>query len=242
MLEIDKIDVYYGDLQALWGVSLSIRGGEIVALVGSNGAGKTTLLKTISGLLRPTKGSITFKGIRLDQTPPHKIVGVGISIVHEGRRLFPEMTVLENLEMGAYHSKANKVKKQTIEWVFETFPRLKERKNQISGTLSGGEQQMIAIGRALMAEPEFLLLDEVSLGLSPLIVEHIYGIIKDINKSKKMTIFLIEQNLRLALEVAERGFIIETGHIVRQDAAQVLLSSQDIKEAYLGFGPGGREI
>ena len=242
MFEIATLDVFYGDIQALWDITLTINDHEIVALVGSNGAGKTTLLRTICGLLRPSNGSIKFNQIELLKLPPHKIVEVGISIVHERRRLFPEMTVLENLEIGAYNSRAKKDRSQTIEWVFDTFPILKERNHQISGTLSGGEQQMIAIGRALMAKPEFLLLDEVSLGLSPIAVEHIYEVIKDINKAKNITVFLVEQNLRLALDVAERGYIIETGHIVRQDAAHALLSSQDIKETYLGFAPKERVI
>jgi branched-chain amino acid transport system ATP-binding protein len=242
MLEVDRIDVYYGDLQALWDVSLTIRGGEIAALVGSNGAGKSTLLKTICGLLRPTRGSIRFDSLRFDKTPAHQIVERGVCIVHEGRRLFPEMSVLENLEMGAFNAKAKKRKKETITWVYEIFPRLKERKNQTAGTLSGGEQQMIAIGRALMSQPKLLLMDEVSLGLAPLLVQNIYDVVKEINTSKQITIFLVEQNVRLALEVAERGYIIETGRIVKHDRADLLLSSEDVRESYLGFESGQKDI
>jgi branched-chain amino acid transport system ATP-binding protein len=236
MLEIQRIDVYYGDLQALWDISLRVRGGEIEALVGSNGAGKSTLLKTICGLLKPLRGSLRFEGLPLDKTPAHQIVGLGICMVHEGRRLFPEMTVLENLEMGAFCAKARKRKKETIAWVYEIFPRLRDRKIQTAGTLSGGEQQMLAIGRALMSEPKLLLMDEVSLGLAPLLVQHIYSVVKEINRAKGITIFLVEQNVRLALEVASSGYIIETGRIVAHDQADLLLSSNHVKEAYLGFG------
>jgi branched-chain amino acid transport system ATP-binding protein len=242
MLEVDRIDVYYGDLQALWDVSLAIRGGEIAALVGSNGAGKSTLLKTICGLLRPTRGSIRFDSLRFDKTPAHQIVERGVCMVHEGRRLFPEMSVLENLEMGAFNTKAKKKKNETIAWVYEIFPRLKERKNQTAGTLSGGEQQMIAIGRALMSQPKLLLMDEVSLGLAPLLVQNIYDVVREINTSKQITIFLVEQNVRLALEVAERGYIIETGRIVKHDRADLLLSSEDVRESYLGFESGQKDI
>jgi branched-chain amino acid transport system ATP-binding protein len=206
MLEVDRIDVYYGDLQALWDVSLTIRGGEIAALVGSNGAGKSTLLKTICGLLRPTRGSIRFDSLRFDKTPAHQIVERGVCMV------------------------------------YEIFPRLKERKNQTAGTLSGGEQQMIAIGRALMSQPKLLLMDEVSLGLAPLLVQNIYDVVREINTSKQITIFLVEQNVRLALEVAERGYIIETGRIVKHDRADLLLSSEDVRESYLGFESGQKDI
>ncbi len=236
MLEIDRIDVYYGDLQALWNISLTVQSGEIAALVGSNGAGKSTLLKTICGLLRPSRGNIRFQGSQLDKTPAHKIVELGICIVHEGRRLFPEMTVLENLEMGAFNAKARKKKGETIAWVYEVLPRLKDRRSQTAGTLSGGEQQMLAIGRALMSEPKLLLIDEVSLGLAPLLVQHIYGVVKEINRARQITIFLVEQNVRLALEIAKSGYIIETGRIVGHDQAHLLLCSDHVKEAYLGFG------
>ncbi len=236
MLEIDRIDVYYADLQALWDISLAVQGGEIAALVGSNGAGKSTLLKTICGLLRPGRGSIRFQGSPLEKTPAHRIVELGICMVHEGRRLFPEMTVLENLEMGAFNGQARKKKDETTAWVYEVFPRLKDRKTQTAGTLSGGEQQMLAIGRALMSEPKLLLIDEVSLGLAPLLVQHIYGVVKEINRARQITILLVEQNVRLALEIANSGYIIETGRIVGHDQADSLLCSDHVKEAYLGFG------
>jgi len=241
MLEIDRIDVFYGDLQALWGVSLTVQDGEIAALVGSNGAGKSTLLKTISGLLRVTRGSIRFNGLQLDKTPAYQIVELGVCMVHEGRRLFPEMTVLENLEMGAFNAKARKSKNEMTAWVYQTFPRLKDRRNQTAGTLSGGEQQMLAIGRALMSQPSILLMDEVSLGLAPILVRHIYDVVKEINRSKQITIFLVEQNVRLALEIADSGYIIETGSIVGHDKADLLLHSDRVKESYLGFGQMERE-
>ena len=241
MLEIDQIDVFYGDLQALWNVSLTVRDGEIAALVGSNGAGKSTLLKTICGLLRITRGSIRFNGLQLDKTPAHQIVQLGICVVHEGRRLFPEMSVLENLEMGAFNAKARKKKSEMTAWVYEIFPRLKDRRNQTAGTLSGGEQQMLAIGRALMSQPKLLLMDEVSLGLAPILVRHIYDVVKEINRSKQIAIFLVEQNVRLALEVADSGYIIETGSIVGHDEANLLLRSDHVKESYLGFGQMERE-
>lgn len=236
MLEIERIDVYYGDLQALCDISLTVKSGEIAALVGSNGAGKSTLLKTICGLLRPSRGSIRFQGSQLDKTPAHQIVGLGVCMVHEGRRLFPEMTVLENLEMGAFSAKVRKRKKETIASVFQIFPRLRDRKSQTAGTLSGGEQQMLAIGRALMSGPKLLLIDEVSLGLAPLLVQHIYAVVKEINRARQITIFLVEQNVRLALEIADTGYIIETGSIVGYDQADLLLSNDHVKESYLGFG------
>jgi branched-chain amino acid transport system ATP-binding protein len=241
MLEIDRIDVFYGDLQALWDVSLTVQDGEIAALVGSNGAGKSTLLKTICGLLKYTHGSIRFNGLQLDKTPAYQIVELGICLVHEGRRLFPEMTVLENLEMGAFHAKARKNKNEMTAWVYQIFPRLKDRRNQTAGTLSGGEQQMLAIGRALMSQPSLLLMDEVSLGLAPILVRHIYHVVKEINRSTKITIFLVEQNVRLALEVADSGYIIETGSIVGYDQADLLLRSDQVKESYLGFGQMEKE-
>jgi branched-chain amino acid transport system ATP-binding protein len=241
MLEIDQINVFYGDLQALWDVSLTVQEREIAALVGSNGAGKSTLLKAICGLLKLAQGSIRFNGLQIDKTPAHQIVQLGICLVHEGRRLFPEMSVLENLEMGAFSIKARKKRSEMIAWIYEIFPRLKDRRNQAAGTLSGGEQQMLAIGRALMSQPNLLLMDEVSLGLAPILVRHIYNVVKDINRSKQITIFLVEQNVRLALEVADRGYIIETGSIVGHDQASLLLNSDHVKESYLGFGQMKRE-
>jgi len=237
MLEISHIDVYYGDLQALWDVSLTIGDGEIVTLVGSNGAGKSAIMKTISGLLKPKNGSISFDGIRLDRLPAHRIVELGISMVPEGRRLFPQMSVLENLEVGASIRAARKVRHDTIDWIYELFPILRERAKQRAGTLSGGEQQMLAIGRALMSQPRLLLIDEMSLGLSPLLVQEISRVIKDITKSRKLTIFLVEQDVHMALSMADRGYIIENGRIQDQGDAKALLCSGHIQEAYLGIGP-----
>lgn len=236
MLEISNIDVYYGDLQALWGVSLTIGDGEIVTLIGSNGAGKSTALKTISGLLKPKTGSIHYDGIRLDKLPAHKIVELGICMVPEGRRIFPQMSVLENLEVGAFTSRARQVKDDTLSWVYEIFPVLKERAKQPAGTLSGGEQQMLAISRALMSQPKLLLIDEMSLGLSPLLVQSISDVIKQISEAGGITIFLVEQNVRMALALADRGYILENGRIVDQGDAKAFLSSDRVKDAYLGVG------
>jgi len=237
MLEISHIDVYYGDLQALWDISLTIEEGEIVTLIGSNGAGKSTIMKTVSGLLKPKTGSISFKGTRLDKLPAHQIVELGICMVPEGRRLFPQMTVLENLEVGASIREAKKLRYDTISWIYELFPILRERTKQKAGTLSGGEQQMLAIGRALMSQPRLLLIDEMSLGLSPLLVEEISQALKDINKSKKLTIFLVEQDVNVALSMADRGYIVENGSIQDRGDARALLRSERIKEAYLGTSP-----
>jgi branched-chain amino acid transport system ATP-binding protein len=236
MLEISHIDVYYNDLQALWDISLNIESGEIVALVGSNGAGKSTVMKTISGLLKPKLGSISFEGVRLNKMPAHRIAELGISMVPEGRRLFPQMSVLENLEVGASVREARKVRLNTISWIYELFPILMKREKQRADTLSGGEQQMLAIGRALMAQPRLLLIDEMSLGLAPLVVQEISQIIKDINKSRKLAIFLVEQDVNMALSVADRGYIIENGHIQGQGIARELLCSERVKDAYLGIG------
>jgi branched-chain amino acid transport system ATP-binding protein len=237
MLEISNIDVCYGDLQALWDVSLSVGGGEIVTLVGSNGAGKSTIMKAISGLLKPKAGSISFEGIRLDKLPPHRIAELGISMVPEGRRLFPQMSVLENLEVGASVREAKKARHNTISWIYELFPILRQRAKQRAVTLSGGEQQMLAIGRALMAQPRLLLIDELSLGLAPFVAQDISRVIKDINKSRKLTIFLVEQDVNMALSMADRGYIIEHGRIQGQGAARELLCSERVKEAYLGISP-----
>ena len=234
MLEINHIDVFYGDLQALWDVSLTIDEGKIVTLVGSNGAGKSTLMYSVSGLIRHKTGSICFGGIRLDRMPAHRRVEQGISMVPEGRRLFPQMTVLENLEVGASIRKARKVRFETLHWIYELFPILRERKKQRAGTLSGGEQQMLAIGRVLMSQPRLLLMDEMSLGLSPLLVQEISRVIKEINEARKLTILLVEQDVQLALSLADRGYIIENGRIVGQGKAKELLLSEEIKEAYLG--------
>jgi branched-chain amino acid transport system ATP-binding protein len=236
MLEISHIDVYYGDLQALWDITLSIGDREIVTLVGSNGAGKSTVMKTISGLLKPKKGSISFEGIRLDRLPAHRTVELGVSMVPEGRGIFPRMTVLENLEVGASVRRARKVRHETIKWIYELFPILRERVKQMAGTLSGGEQQMLAIGRALMSQPRLLLLDEMSLGLSPLLVQELSRVIKDLNQSRKLTIFMVEQDVNIALSMADRGYIIENGRIQDQGDARKLLRSERVREAYLGIG------
>jgi branched-chain amino acid transport system ATP-binding protein len=237
MLEISHIDVYYGDLQALWDVSLTIGGGEIVALVGSNGAGKSTIMKAISGLLKPKTGSISFEGIYLDKLPVHRIAELGISMVPEGRRLFPQMSILENLEVGASVREAKKARHNTISWIYELFPILRQKAKQRADELSGGEQQMLAIGRALMAQPRLLLIDEMSLGLAPLLVQRIAQVIKDINKSRKLTILLVEQDVNMALSIADRGYIIENGRIQGQGAARALLCSERVKETYLGIRP-----
>jgi len=234
MLEINHIDVFYGDLQALWDVSLTIDEGKIVTIVGSNGAGKSTLMYSVTGLIKHKAGSIRFEGIRLDRMPAHQRVEQGISMVPEGRRLFPQMTVLENLEVGASVRKARKVRFETLNWIYELFPILSERKKQRAGTLSGGEQQMLAIGRVLMSQPKLLLMDEMSLGLSPLLVQEISRVIKEINEARKLTILLVEQDVQLALSLADRGYIIENGRIVGQGKAKELLLSEEIKEAYLG--------
>lgn len=233
MLEVKDIDVYYGAIHALKKLSITVEQGSIVTLIGANGAGKTTTLKTISGLLRPRTGSITFKGQELTKVPPEKIVGLGISQVPEGRRVFASMSVLENLEMGAYLRTDKKGVASDMENVFTRFPRLKERYKQLAGTLSGGEQQMLAIGRALMARPELLLMDEPSMGLAPLLVKEIFEIIQDINQ-RGTTILLVEQNANMALSIAHQAYVIETGEIVLSGSAQELMNSEEVKKAYLG--------
>ena len=233
MLQVKDIDVYYGAIHALKKMSLEVEQGSIVTLIGANGAGKTTTLKTISGILRPRSGSVFFKGVEISKVAPEKIVGMGISQVPEGRRVFQDMSVLENLEMGAYLRKDKKEITEDMENVFTRFPRLKERSKQLSGTLSGGEQQMLAIGRALMARPQLLLMDEPSMGLAPLLVKEIFSIIKDIN-DRGTTILLVEQNANMALSIADKAYVIETGEIVLQGSAEQLLKSEDVKKAYLG--------
>jgi branched-chain amino acid transport system ATP-binding protein len=237
VLEISNLDVYYGDLQALWGISMSVEDGSVVTLVGSNGAGKSTLMQAITGLLRPKAGSITFDGLRLDKLPAHRIVKSGVCMVPEGRRLFSRMTILENLEVGA--STARKAREETLGWVYEVFPILEARSGQKAGTLSGGEQQMLAIGRALMSRPKLLLVDEMSLGLSPLAAQSIAQVIKGLNESRQLAVLLVEQDVQLALALANRGYIIENGHVVGQGDAKDLMCSEEIKEAYLGIGKVG---
>ena len=236
MLKVENVDVHYGDVQALWNVSFRVEGEEIVALVGSNGAGKTTVLKTITGLLRPRNGNVSIYGVRSDTIPAHKIVDLGVSLVPEGRRLFRDMTVLENLEIGGYIGRARNVKNENLRWIFEIFPVLENRLRQLAGTLSGGEQQMLAIARGLMSEPKMLLVDELSLGLAPLIIKNIYKILKEINTSRKMTILVVEQNVRLALEIGNRAYILENGRISGEGRGIDLLHSEQIKKAYLAMG------
>jgi branched-chain amino acid transport system ATP-binding protein len=233
VLEVKEIDVYYGAIHALKKMSLEVEQGTIVTLIGANGAGKTTTLKTISGILRPKSGSVTYKGKEITKVAPEKIVSLGISQVPEGRRVFHTMTVVENLEMGAYLRRDKKETLLDMENVYTRFPRLKERRKQLAGTLSGGEQQMLAIGRALMAKPELLLMDEPSMGLAPLLVKEIFEIIKDIN-SRGTTILLVEQNANMALSIADKAYVIETGEIVLQGSAEQFMKSEEVKKAYLG--------
>ena len=233
MLKIDNIDVYYGAIHALKGISLEVKEGEIVTLIGANGAGKSTTLRTISGLLKPKTGSITFLGQDVAGVRAHEIVKKGISQVPEGRRVFAEMTVMENLDLGAFVRKDKAGIQQDLKHVFELFPRLEERKNQSAGTLSGGEQQMLAMGRALMSRPKLLLLDEPSMGLAPLLIKEIFNIIVDINKSGT-TVLLVEQNANMALSIANRAYVLETGRITLSGSAQELAASEDVRKAYLG--------
>ena len=233
MLKVDGIDVFYGNIHALKEVSLEVNQGEIVTLIGANGAGKSTLLKTISGLLKPKKGGITFENVAIDGKAAQWIVKRGLSQVPEGRRVFSQMSVEENLELGAYLRKDKKGIKEDFTKVYELFPRLLERRKQHAGTLSGGEQQMLAMGRALMARPKLLLLDEPSMGLAPLLVKTIFEIIKEINSSGT-TIMLVEQNAHMALSISHRAYVIETGRIILNGQAEELRSSEQIKSAYLG--------
>jgi branched-chain amino acid transport system ATP-binding protein len=234
LLEVTEIDAHYGRIQALRALSLKVDKGEIVALIGSNGAGKTTTLRTISGLMHPGRGNIKFDGQDITRTGPEKIVDLGICQSPEGRRLFARMSVMDNLMMGAYTRKDLSQIKVDTEHVFELFPRLRERRNQISGTLSGGEQQMCAMGRALMARPKLLMLDEPSLGLSPILCDTIFNIIIEIN-STGTPVLLVEQNARRALEVSHRGYVIETGVIVQTGTGKELLQSEEVQKAYLGM-------
>lgn len=233
LLELRDVHTYYGNIHALKGISLSVDEGEIVTLIGANGAGKSTTLKTISGLLHPRQGEVLFEGKRIDGRPPHDIVALGICQSPEGRRIFPRMTVRENLEMGAFQREKGPELATDFERVYSLFPRLKERSGQNGGTLSGGEQQMLAIGRALMARPRLLLLDEPSMGLAPILVEQIFDIIKDINAAGT-TVLLVEQNALMALGIAVRGYILQTGEIVLQDSADKLIVNPEVQKAYLG--------
>ena len=231
LLDVSGIEVRYGAIAALKGISFNVGEGEIVALLGANGAGKTTTQKTISGMLRPVAGTITYQGRRIDGIPAHQLIGLGICHVPEGRRVFPRMTVAENLEMGAFRFKT--IDSADLDRVFELFPRLKERLKQQAGTLSGGEQQMLAIGRALMGKPNLLLLDEPSMGLAPMIVAQIFDIIREINQTG-VTVLLVEQNAAQALNLANRGYVLETGELVLEGTGQELLADDRIRAAYLG--------
>jgi len=234
MLEVSNIDTFYGKAQALWDVSLRVDEKEIVALIGANGAGKTTLLNTISGVLRPASGSVEFLGKRIDGLAPHTIVELGISHVPEGRKLFTGMTVRENLEMGAYPHHAWQQKKETLEHVYQVFPTLKERGKQLSRTLSGGEQQMLAMGRGLMSRPKLCMFDEPSYGLAPMLVVEAFQAIKSL-REHGITILLIEQNVRRTLEIADRAYVLENGHVVLEGACDKLLQSDYVRKAYLGI-------
>jgi branched-chain amino acid transport system ATP-binding protein len=234
MLEIKNLIVGYGAITALHGVSLSVKAGSIVTLIGANGAGKTTTLKTISGLLKPRGGGIIYDGKNIAGLPPHQIVKLGISHVPEGRMIFANLTVLENLQLGAYLQKDAQVVRREMDFVFATFPRLKERGKQIAGTLSGGEQQMLAIGRALMSKPKLLLLDEPSLGLAPLLVKTIFEKIVEINRQQGLTILLVEQNANLALAISHSGYVLETGKITLEGDSASLRQNPQVKSAYLG--------
>jgi len=233
LLELQDLHVYYGHIHALKGISLTVDRGEIVALLGSNGAGKTTTLRTISGLLRPRRGRVLLEGEAIDHLPPHEIVYRGVAHAPEGRRIFSRLTVRENLEMGAYARTNGASIRDDMERVFALFPRLRERIHQVAGTLSGGEQQMLAIGRALMARPRILLLDEPSMGLAPILVEQIFETIKDIN-AQGTTILLVEQNAFMALTIAHRGYVLQTGEIVLAGPARALQENEDVRRAYLG--------
>jgi branched-chain amino acid transport system ATP-binding protein len=234
MLELRDIEVYHGDLQALWGASLEVREGEIVALIGPNGAGKTTLLRTIAGLHRPTAGSIVLAGAPIHGVPAHQIVERGIVLVPEGRRLFGSMTVLENLEMGAFTARARRERESNLRWVYEIFPVLAERRGQLAATLSGGQQQMVAVARALMGLPRLLLLDEPSLGLAPLVVQNIFEVVRLVNE-RGVTMLLVEQNARAALELARRAYVLEQGRVVLAGTSESLLTDPNVRQAYLGY-------
>ncbi|NKQ34163.1 MAG: ABC transporter ATP-binding protein [Chloroflexi bacterium] len=234
MLEVDKIQAYYGNIHALKGVSLTIDEGEIVTLIGGNGAGKSTTLRCISGLMRPRSGAIIFEDEDLEKYPPHKLISKGIAMVPEGRGIFGKLSVLENLQMGAFYRNDKDGIAQDLQKVYELFPRLEERQKQIAGTLSGGEQQMLATGRALMARPRLLLMDEPSMGLAPVLVDLIFDTIEEINKNGT-TILLVEQNAHIALQVADRGYVLQTGEIVLSDSAKALQKDPTVQKAYLGI-------
>jgi branched-chain amino acid transport system ATP-binding protein len=235
MLELRNINTYYGNIQALHDISLTVQQGEIITLIGANGAGKSTILMSICGIVPPRSGEILFKGQPIEQMSPDKIVALGISQVPEGRHIFSELTVAENLDMGAFMRRDSRQIKQDLEHVYTLFPILADRRHQAGGNLSGGEQQMLAISRALMARPQLLLLDEPSMGLAPLMTKRIFNIIHKINQEENTTIFLVEQNANMALKTADRGYVLENGRIVMHDQADKLLGNKDIQKAYLGI-------
>jgi branched-chain amino acid transport system ATP-binding protein len=234
MLEIKDLDTGYGEIQIVWGVSLFIDKGEIVALVGANGAGKSTIIQTVAGLLPVKSGSIVFENKHIEAMPVHRIIEEGIALVPEGRRLFPQMTVMENLELGAYKENDKNRVRENMEWVFGLFPKLRERSQQLAGTFSGGEQQMLTIGRALMSRPKFLMLDEPSLGLAPVIVDDVFKTIEVLHQ-EGVTLLLVEQNVLKSLEISQRGYVLEHGRIVASGKAKELLEDEDVKKAYLGI-------
>jgi branched-chain amino acid transport system ATP-binding protein len=233
MLEVTDLNVHYGDAQALWDIGFNVRESDVYSIIGSNGAGKSTILKTLAGLLRPTSGRVEFLGSRVDGKDPNVMVDLGISLVPEGRELFSQLTVLENLELGAFTKRARHFTKETFDWVVNIFPIIKERKNQLAGKMSGGEQQMIAIGRGLMSKPKLLMLDEPSLGLAPLIVKAIFETIAQLN-AQKVTILLVEQNIHQALKIAHQAFVLKTGRITLMGKGEDLLSDPEIQKAYMG--------
>jgi branched-chain amino acid transport system ATP-binding protein len=234
MLKVNGIDVFYGDLQVLWDISFEVKEKEILVLVGANGAGKSTTIRTISSLLTPRKGSIEFNGTRLDRSPPHRVIEHGIVHVPEGRRLFPQMSVEENLIMGTLHGEAKTKRFNTMERVYQLFPRLRERKKQLAGTLSGGEQQMLAVSRGLMSLPKLMMFDEPSLGLAPILVQDIFRIIRKINE-EGVTVLLVEQNVRQTLAMCHRAYVLENGRVVLEGTGEALMANEHVKEAYLGI-------
>lgn len=233
MLEIKGLEVYYGVIQAIKGISFEVNEGEVIALIGANGAGKTTTLQTITGMLKPTAGEVTFEGQDISKIPGHKIVTMGMAHVPEGRRVFAELSVYENLKLGAYTRKDKDEIAESLQRVYRSFPRLEERKSQLAGTLSGGEQQMLAMGRALMSKPKIILMDEPSMGLSPILVEEIFNIIREIS-ADGTTVLLVEQNAKKALAIADRAYVLETGNIVLSGDAKEMMNNDAIKKAYLG--------
>lgn len=233
MLSVKDLEVHYGVIKAIKGVSFDVNEGEVIALIGANGAGKTTILHTISGLLKPTAGSVMFEGQDITKVPAHKIVSLGMAHVPEGRRVFSQLSVLQNLKMGAYTRNDKAEMEETLQMIYKRFPRLEERKNQTAGTLSGGEQQMLAMGRALMSHPRIILMDEPSMGLSPIFVEEIFNIIRDIS-AEGTTVLLVEQNAKKALQIANRAYVLETGNIILSGDAKELMSDESVKKAYLG--------